>query len=107
MNKDIILNIAKILGAGYVMFISLFALDEWGNWLGLFMHLIPTFILIAVQFIAWKNPKIGGIILAILGLVSIAYFNTYKSAQIFLIISLPLIIVATLFILSSYIKKND
>jgi hypothetical protein len=55
-----------ILGIG---FLSLFALDVFGTGappleiaIGLVMHLMPNFILIAVLAVAWRWPLAGGII---------------------------------------------
>lgn len=52
----------------FAFFISLFALDIFGQgyslWetiVGLTMHLIPTFALLAVLAVAWRWPLVGGI----------------------------------------------
>ena len=50
--------IARILAIALIAFFSLFALDVFGQpgwFLGLIMHLIPSFILIIITVIAWKN----------------------------------------------------
>ena len=51
----------------FAAFVSLFALDIFGQgysfWetvVGLFMHLIPTWILLAVLVVAWRWPLVGG-----------------------------------------------
>ena len=105
MKKEIILNLGKILAVGYIMFISLFALDEWGNWQALFMHLIPSFVLIAVLILAWKKQLIGGLLFLVASASTIFYFHTYKQANIFALISLPPIIIGLLFIAYSYKEK--
>ena len=53
-----------------ILFISMFALDSfkpdltiWEQLGDFFMHLIPTYVLIALLIVAWKWEKIGGIIL--------------------------------------------
>ena len=52
----------------------MFALDVfgegrgfWGTTLALLMHLIPTFILIAVLVVSWRREWIGGILFIVLG----------------------------------------
>jgi len=59
-----------------ILFISMFALDAfapgltfWQQIGGLLMHLIPSFILLALLVVAWKWELIGGIIFTIIGLV--------------------------------------
>ncbi len=52
----------------FALFVSLFALDIFGQgytlWetvVGLTMHLIPTFFLLAVVALAWRWPLVGGV----------------------------------------------
>ena len=58
-----------------IIFISLFALDSFSPdltiWqqIGAFLiHLIPSFVLIALLIVAWKWEFIGGIIYTLIGL---------------------------------------
>jgi hypothetical protein len=71
----------RILALVYIVFISLFALDVfgngygfWGTLLALFMHLIPSLILIAILVIAWrwKKPLLAGIVFTLGGVLYIA-----------------------------------
>ncbi len=105
-----------------ILFISLFAADAFSPgltiWqqLGAFIiHLIPSFILLAVLIIAWKWEYVGGIIFIIigLGLSPIVFMHNYKmndsiwmSIFIILIITIPFVIVGVLFIVSGYLKKK-
>jgi hypothetical protein len=59
-------RVASIL---FILFVSLFALDIfdmhlgfWGTIVGLFMHLIPTFILVAALLLAWRQEWIGALL---------------------------------------------
>jgi hypothetical protein len=107
-----------------ILFISLFAADAFkGNdtiWLkigGFFMHLIPTFVLIALLIIAWKWEYIGGILFTIIGLLTapfifmhnynVNHFPIENCIGIVAIINLPFIIVGILFIISHYMKKKS
>ncbi len=55
----------RILSIGYVLFLSLFALDVFGGQSGwniipaLFMHLLPALILLAITLIAWNHDVAG------------------------------------------------
>jgi len=106
-----------------ILFVSLFAADaftpELTLWqqLGAFIvHLIPSFILLALLIVAWKWEYIGGIIFMIIGLgfSPIVFMHNYKmnhsiwmSLGIILSITIPFVIVGILFITSHFlIKKN-
>ena len=91
----------------YILFLSLFALDVFSEGYGflellvaLFMHLLPSLVLVAILILAWKRPKWGGIAFLVLGLIFTVFFNTYESLVGFLIISLPLFITGGLFVWS-------
>jgi uncharacterized membrane protein len=107
MKKEIILDLAKILGCGFAMFIALFAFDMWGQWLGFLMHLIPSILIALTCFYAWKHHKNGGVLFLVLGMVSVFYFNTYKVLSIFALISLPLFVIGALFITYHYINNKN
>ncbi len=105
-----------------ILFISLFALDSFGPnltvWqqIGAFLiHLIPTFVLIALLIVAWKWEYIGGIIFIIigLGLSPFIFKHNYNmnhsvgmSLGIILMVTFPLVVVGILFIMSYFMKKN-
>ena len=114
MNKNMkkfIYWLPRILVILFIAFISIFALDVFGEYqfpevlLALFMHLIPSFVLITVLIIAWKWELIGGLFFIALAIFSIFFFKTLTDPIVFLIISLPAILIGILFILNHYIKK--
>lgn len=106
-----------------ILFVSLFAADAFDHgeniWqkLGAFlMHLIPSFILLAILIIAWKWELIGGIIFTVigLGLSPVVFMHNYKmndsvgmSLGIIMMITFPFIVVGILFIVSHYMKKRS
>jgi hypothetical protein len=92
----------RLLAIAFILFISMFALDIFGQgynfWqtvVGLFMHLIPSFILILTVAISWRRPKIGGIIFLLLALVYVLTMR--RGLLIELPIAGPAIIIALLF----------
>ena len=105
-----------------ILFISLFALDTFGSnkttWqqiVDFLMHLIPSFVLLALLLIAWKWELIGGIIYTLLGLgfSPVIFMHNYKmndsfwmSLSVVFFINLPFVIVGILFILSHYKKRQ-
>ena len=114
---------ARILCILAILFVSLFALDSfssertfWQNTAAFLMHLIPSFVLIAILIIAWKWEKAGGIILTIIGLafsIFLFIFNYNKnhsvatSLLIALMLAIPFVLAGILFILSYYRKKKE
>lgn len=98
--KKFVLWLPRILAVLYIAFISMFALDVFGepNWpLALFMHLIPSFILIALTIVAWNNEKIGGFIFIAAG-IALLFFTHFES----LVISIPALIIGVLFLNCSF-----
>jgi len=106
-----------------ILFISMFAADAFGPektiWqqLGDFLlHLVPSFVLIAVLIVAWKWEYIGGITFIIVGFglsifVFILNYNRTHSVGTslveILIITFPFVVVGALFIISNYMKKKN
>ncbi len=60
MKNKILYWTPRVLGILFAVFISIFALDVFGEYgfpevlVALFMHLIPTFLVVGVLLIAWK-----------------------------------------------------
>ena len=105
-----------------ILFISLFAFDVfspehtiWQQIRDLLMHLIPSFILIAILLYAWRWEYSGGIIFTIVGIgfSPFIFMKNYNmnhsigmSTVIVLAITIPFLVVGVLFIVSYFMKKN-
>ncbi len=114
--------IPRILCILAILFISMFALDAfdpkltiWQQIGGFLIHLIPSYILIALLIIAWKWELIGGIIFLLIGLGFGPFIFSHNyhmnnsigmSLFIVLMINIPFAIVGILFILGYYRKKK-
>ena len=68
----------RILSIIFILFLTLFSLDIFGNgytfWqtvFGLFMHNIPALVLLIVTIISWKHEIVGGIVFILAGLLYI------------------------------------
>lgn len=116
--------IPRILCILAILIVSMFALDSfssdrtfWQNITAFMLHLIPSFVLLAVLIVAWKWEKVGGIILTVIGIILlIVLFNlNYKQRQFSLaqslinvsLLCLPFVISGILFIVSHYRKKKE
>jgi hypothetical protein len=77
----------RLLTIAFAIFISVFALDVFGErlpfWrmmLALLIHLVPTFVLIAILALAWRWPWIGGVGFTALGILY-AWFLTVRFSR--------------------------
>ena len=105
--------IARILLIAAILLMMMFSMDMIGSTLplgekltGLFMHNIPTLILIAVLIIAWKKELAGGILLIILSLGMMIWFRSFKGNPGSLIVVLPFLISGVLFIIAHYLTEK-
>ncbi len=73
----------RVLSIAFIAFLAMFSLDIFGNnysfWevvLGLLMHNIPTFILIAILWISWRHEIVGAVSFVVAGLLYIILIAT-------------------------------
>ncbi|MFZ4465318.1 MAG: DUF7670 domain-containing protein [Bacteroidales bacterium] len=106
-----------------ILFISVFAIDSFAPGLTIWqqigaflMHMIPSFILLALLVFAWKWELVGGIIFSIIGLAlsPLVYIHNYDmnhsvgmSLGIIAMITFPFVVVGVLFIVSYSKKKKE
>jgi hypothetical protein len=90
----------------FAVFVSLFALDVFGEgygfWktvLALLIHLIPTAIILFVLAIAWRWGLFGGILFIGLGVFYILWMHGFPWFT-YLMISGPLFLVGVLFLVN-------
>ncbi len=107
----------RILAIIFILFLMLFSLDVFGNgygfWetiLGLLMHNIPAFVLIAALIISWKYEIVGGIVFILAGLAYILTLILKPNFEWYmllwsLIIAGPTFLVGILFIIGWKKKK--
>jgi len=120
--EKIIRWLPRLLCIGAILFVSMFALDAFEpgkpfgqQLLDFMMHLIPTSILLLLLWVAWKKPFVGGILFAIMGIVTspLVYNMNYNrthsvmmSLSIILMITVPFIVVGVLFLVSHNQDKS-
>lgn len=89
----------RVLSILLIAFLSLFAMDvfEEPQWfLALLIHLIPSFLLLAITIIAWKKALLGSILFLLFG-VALLLFTHFEAW----VIAIPAFIVGLLFLISS------
>jgi hypothetical protein len=103
----------RVLGILIAIFVSLFALDVFGEGYSfletiaaLAMHLIPTGIILVVLAIAWRWEKVGGILFICLGVLSIMLFWDPSRIPTYLLISGPLFLVGALFLINGFYRDE-
>ena len=103
--KRILFWTPRILSILYAVFISMFALDVFGEGYGtwrtivaLLMHLIPTAFIIVVLIISWRWEWVGALLFAAAGLYYA--FTTLKHPDWILVIAGPLFVIAILYLLN-------
>ena len=93
----------RVLGIGYAAFLSLFALDVFSEGYGfgetllaLFIHLIPTLLVVVCLLVAWRHQRLGGWLFISLGIVYGVVFTRADLTGL-LIIAVPLVLIGLLF----------
>ncbi len=103
--KKILFWTPRILGILVAIFVSLLALDVFGEGYGfwetivaLTMHLIPTAIILIILVLAWRWEWVGGFLFIALGVLYITLFWDPSQLPAYLMISGPLFLVGLLFL---------
>jgi hypothetical protein len=103
----------RILGIAFAAFISLFALDVfgeghgfWESLLGFAIHMIPTALFIILLVLAWRWEWVGTVAFLALG----AYYLLSTWGRMhwaaYVTISGPLVLLSVLF-LANWLKRSD
>ncbi len=113
ISKRLLYWVPRILAILFAMFISIFALDVFGEhlpfWrlvLALFMHLVPTFIVLVVLALAWKWEWVGGVGYVAIGLLYLYMFGGRFPWFTYALIAGPAFLIGTLFVLN-WIFRNE
>ena len=117
MKQNLLHWIPRILCILAIPFLSLFALDSFqGNvpflqkLAAFFIHLIPSYVMIILTFIAWKKELFGGILLIVISLLAgywIGIHNYAMNGSVMMTIGIvvtlagPFFLAGVLFVLSS------
>lgn len=103
----------RVLTLMFAVFLSLFALDVFEEGYGfgrtavaLFMHLIPTWIVLAVLALSWRWEWVGAVLFVALGLLYAWFAVGRGHPEWTFIISGPLFLLSGLFLLNWLYRKH-
>ncbi len=115
MLRKVLYWLPRVLLILFTVLISILAVDVFFEGYGfpevfiaLFMHLIPTFILIGLTVLAWKKELIGGLLIIGLGIFTIFFFN-YNPGEYFehILIQGPIFFIGVLFLINYWMKNEN
>jgi hypothetical protein len=105
--KRVVFWLPRILCLLFAAFISLFALDVfgegygfWGTIVALLMHLVPTGLILIALVIAWRWEWIGAILFAALGVLYLVMAWGEFDWIAFLLIAGPCFLIGALFLVN-------
>ena len=108
-------NIARTVLLAISIFWFVFALlsgaEEYGGGLkGIITNspnALPWLLLFLLVRIAWRKELIGGSLVILMGFLTIFFFKTYQDLIVFMLISLPLILLGGFLIISYCLDKDS
>ena len=113
MISKIIFWIPRILGILAVLLVMMFSFDCLEGDYNLkeklvcfLMHNIPSLILILILVIAWRWELFGGIVFVIGAVIMTGYFDGFSGNPGVMVLTLPFLVVGTLFIVSDLLKRR-
>ena len=111
--RKIIYWAPRVLVVLYALFISLFALDVFSEGysitetiVALFMHMLPTLVVVFVLVIAWRWELIWGLMFILLAGAFLVFFGGRNDIEGYLIVAGPLFLVGVLFLINGYVTSN-
>ena len=100
--KKMLYWLPRIFAILYILFFSIFALDVFSDphwFIALFMHLIPSSILLIITIVAWKRARLGGILFFLAGICISIFYHSFA-------VAVPAFVISVLFLSASSIKKT-
>lgn len=112
--KRLLFWMPRILCIAFAAFVSLFALDVFGEGYDFFetilafvIHLIPTGIILIALVVFWRWEWFGGMAFTALGVVYIVMFRDREfSWPVYVIMSGPLFLLGVLFLINWLCRKQ-
>lgn len=104
----------RILGILLAVFISVFALDVFGEGYGfwetigaLLIHLVPTYLIVGAVLLGWRREWLGGLIFIGLGVWYVVLSRGRMHITAYLLITGPALLIGILFLVNWFRKKGS
>jgi hypothetical protein len=91
---------ARVLAIVLAVMYALFALDTAVLSVGFVVHLVPATLILAGVVLAWNRARSGAVWFGVAALASVLAFRTWAAPERFLLLTLPLAVIAGLFLLA-------
>lgn len=113
ITKTILFWSPRLLTMLFALFLSMFAMDAFNGKAGFgeqikdfLIHLIPTFLILSFLCMAWKWEAIGAVVyFGLAGWYVVSCWGKFP-LSVYFIIALPLIIIASLFLVNWLYHKE-
>ncbi|MEI6100644.1 MAG: hypothetical protein WCP73_02290 [Eubacteriales bacterium] len=98
--------IPRIAAIVFILFLMLFSLETkadglWDRVYAFLIHSMPSILIAVFLAFCWNRPKICGWVFFAIAVFFTIWFNTYMRIDIFLLISVPPIVIGVLFLIAS------
>lgn len=103
----------RIISLLFVVFVSLFAFDVfeqaqgWAVALALLIHLLPSFLLLGIVFLAWRHDLFGAIAFLSLAIIYVLSVGFDRPWSWYATIAGPCLVVSLLFFISWYNHRTQ
>jgi uncharacterized membrane protein (DUF2068 family) len=108
-----LLWIPRILAILLILFMSLFSFDVffeqaplWEKIAGLFIHNIPSILILLALIFTWKHPLWGGLAFLLIALGVTFSFKTYEMLLHFAVFSVPLLAISFFMLLVYLLRRK-
>ena len=118
MNKNKLAKYLRYIARTILLIVSIFwfvfallsGAEEYGGGLkGIITNspnALPWLLLFLLVRIAWTKELIGGSLISLMGFSTIVFFKTYEHIEVFMLISLPLIVLGGFLMISHCLDKD-
>jgi len=103
----------RVLVILLAVFFALMSLDVFAedyHWyemiVALFMHNVPTLLILGALWVSWIRPGIGGWMFVLLAMLPIFLFNLEEMLFSLLVTTLPLLVIGVLFLCGTDRRKS-
>lgn len=116
--KLLVMYIVRMIFLGIVLLSGLFwtwfgiasGIAEGGGVIGTFMHtLMPGLVLLAITYVAWRWPVVGGALLIAMGAVFAVFFGQFSKLNIYVsgLVVAPVVLAGLVFLFTKRPPKRD